>query len=208
VEQFFQADVARLSSDPAYGPMFEQAFGPGPITTVNAARALAQFERTLLSFGSRYDGFLTGSATLTDSEERGRRMFYSEAADCFHCHGTLMFTDNLFHNNALDTQFARGGLCDATGNPADCGKFKTPTLRNIALTAPYMHDDRFPNLETVVEFYSEQIVPSPTVDPLMKYVARGGLHLTHEQKVDLLAFLRTLTDESFTQDPALASPFP
>lgn len=207
VEEFFEADMSRLAADPAYPEMFTRAFGPGPLTTRKAAYALAQFQRTLVSFDSKLDRYLRGEVTLTDAEQRGAMVFYSETGDCFHCHGTVLFTDNRFHNNALDAEPARKGLADVTGDPADVGKFKTPTLRNIALTAPYMHDDRYATLEEVIDFYSEGLEYSPTADSLMKNVAEGGVRLTPEQKADLLAFMHTLTDTSFTTNPTLASPF-
>ncbi|MCK6554726.1 hypothetical protein L6Q96_09130 [Candidatus Binatia bacterium] len=207
VEEFFEADMSRVAADPVYLDMFTRAFGPGPITTRKAAYALAQFQRTLVSFDSKLDRYLRGEESLTDAERRGAMLFYSETGDCFHCHGTTLFTDNRFHNTGLDTEPPRKGLADITGDAADNGKFKTPTLRNIALTAPYMHDDRYATLAEVIDFYSEGLQYSATVDPLMKNVAQGGVRLTTEEKADLLAFLLTLTDLSFTTNPALASPF-
>jgi cytochrome c peroxidase len=206
VEEFFRADLAALAADPVYPEMFARAFGPGPITTRYAAQALAQFQRTLVSFDSKFDRFQRGEEPLTEGESRGSALFFGETGDCFHCHGTVLFTDHRFHNIGLDAEPARG-RADVTGDPADVGAFKTPTLRNVALTAPYMHDDRHETLAEVLDFYSEGLRDSPTVDPLMRNVARGGLGLTPEQKADLLAFLHTLTDHAFTENPAFASPF-
>lgn len=110
---------------------------------------------------------MKGEITLTPSEEAGRMLFFSEAGDCFHCHGTILLTNNSFHNNGLDS-IPYEGRAEITGNPNDIGKFKTPTLRNIEFTAPYMHDGRFKSLEEVIDFYSEGLIWSPTIDPLMK----------------------------------------
>ena len=207
VEEFFRADLAALAADPVYPEMFAHAFGPGPITTGRAARALAQFQRTLVSFDSRYDRAQRGEGSLSEAETRGAAIFFGETGDCFHCHGTVLFTDQRFHDMGLDAEPVRRGRADVTGDPTDVGAFKTPTLRNVALTAPYMHDDRYETLEEVVDFYSEGLQDSPTVDPLMRNVAGGGFGLTAEQKADLVAFLHTLTDRAFTENPAFASPF-
>ena len=108
---------------------------------------------------------------------------------------------------ALDSVFTDLGLGKVTGNPADFGKFKSPTLRNIEYTGPYMHDGRFQTLEEVVDFYSEGIVFSSTIDPLMKQVAQGGVQLTPQEKVDLVAFLKLLSDTSFINNPEFSDPF-
>jgi len=206
VEEFFRADLPALAADPVYPEMFARAFGPGPITSRRAAHALAQFQRTLVSFESKFDRIQRGEEAATEEERRGAAIFFGETGDCFHCHGTVLFTDHRFHDIGLDADPVRG-RADVTGDAADGGAFKTPTLRNIALTAPYMHDDRYETLKEVVDFYSEGLRPSPTIDPLMQNVARGGIGLTAEQKEDLLAFLHTLTDRAFTENPAFASPF-
>jgi cytochrome c peroxidase len=113
----------------------------------------------------------------------------------------------MFHNNGLDERPSEGGLSSITYNPSDLGKFKTPTLRNIELTAPYMHDGRYQTLEEVIDFYSEGIHFSSTIDPLMKFVHQGGVKLTPQEKNDLIAFLKTLTDTSFTSNPEFSDPF-
>ena len=199
--------VAELSRDPTYVELFEDAFGPGEITPLRVVYAIAQFERTLISADSRYDRFLRDEVQLNDEEVRGRAIFFTEKGDCFHCHGGILFTDNQFHNNGLDAVPADVGLESVSGNPLDRGKFKTPTLRNIELTAPYMHDGRFNTLEEVVDFYSEGLKYSRTVDALMKNVHSGGVHLTDTEKNELIAFLKTLTDTNFTGNPEFQSPF-
>jgi cytochrome c peroxidase len=206
VDQFFEADERKLADDETIAELFQAAWGPDAVTRENAADSLAQFLRTLIHANSKYDRYWRGEGELTDAETRGMNLFFTEEGDCFHCHGTLLCTDNSFHNNGLDSEWERQGLGDITGDPQDNGRFRTPTLRNIELTAPYMHDDRFATLEEVIDHYSEGLVFSDTVDSLMKNVHEGGVQLDEDQKADLLAFLKTLTDESVCEDPALSAP--
>jgi len=200
VDEFFETDVERLR-EPDLEAMFLAAFGTEEVTTERAALALAQFQRTLTSAGSRYDRYLAGETTaLSAAELRGADLFYSERGECFHCHATALFTDNLFHNIGLDAEVAGTGRASVTGRPLDDGCFKTPTLRNVALTAPYMHDDRFATLDEVVAFYSEGVVTSDSLDTLIHI---GGFQLDEGDRADLVAFLGSLTDEDFVQNPAL-----
>lgn len=197
-------NVARtLQEDTVYPNLFEQAFGFCKIDSVVITKALAQFERTLISAQAPFDQFLLGQRNLTPRQENGLAIFMDEdRGDCFHCHGSEnnpLWTDNDFHNNGLDTDFADLGLGAITGDPADNGKFRTPSLRNLTRTAPYMHDGRFQTLEEVVNHYSEGLKPSATIDPLMKKVNQGGVQLTSQDKADLIAFLRSLSDPNFGQ---------
>ena len=127
-----------------------------------------------------------------------------DRGDCFHCHGNEnnpLWTDNKFHNNGLDNNFSDLGLGAVTGNPNDNGKFKTPSLRNLAFTAPYMHDGRFSTIDEVINHYSEGLEDSHTIDPLMKMVLQGGVQLSFEEKANLKAFLLTLSDYDFISNP-------
>ncbi len=205
VSQFFRADMARFNEHDEYPRLFYQAFGEKVVTEELAAKALAQFERTMISSNSVYDRVMRGEIFFTDPQYNGWEIFFTEKGDCFHCHGGILFTDNLFHNNALDAN-PEPGYGAISGNPEDHGKFKTPTLRNIALTAPYMHDGRYATLEEVIDFYSEGLNDSETVDPLMKQIHRGGIQLSDREKGDLLAFLKSLTDTTFIANEALAKP--
>ena len=205
VEEFFQTDVDVLNSDPEYPTLFKQAFGVEKITTKEIALALAQFSRTQISGNSRFDKFLRGEIAFTNEEYLGYELFYTERGDCFHCHATMFMTDNLMHNNALEAN-PDPGYFTITGDSLDYGKFKSPTLRNIAYTAPYMHDGRYATLEEVVEFYSTGLERSPTVDPLMKNLSQGGVQLNPEEKAALVAFLKTLTDPDFITNPELGNP--
>lgn len=197
--------VDRLSADSEYPELFRKAFNTTTITKELTAKALAQFERTLISSNSKFDKYLLGQATLTPEELNGLDVFMQESkGDCFHCHGSPnnpLWTDNIFHNNGLDATFTDLGLGGVTGDPTDNGKFKSPSIRNLAYTAPYMHDGRFNTLEEVINHYSEGLQNSPTIDPLMKKVDQGGVQLSTQDKADLKAFLLTLSDPSFLTNP-------
>lgn len=209
------------ASDPTnYPQLFAQAFGTSEITPDLVTKSIAQFLRTMISADSKFDRWRRGEVTLTDAEFAGYEMFLKEGGDpeitpggqfggdCFHCHSEagLQFSDYLFRNNGLDSNFVSDpGLAGVTGSPLDSGRFKTPTLRNAALTAPYMHDGRFQTLEEVIDHYNTGGVASTTIDPFMKYNS-GGLMLSPVQKERLLAFLHTLTDTTFVSNPRFQDP--
>lgn len=197
--------VDRLQLHSAYPKLFQQAFNTNTITKALVTKAIAQFERTLISANSKFDKYTLGETSLTVQELNGLDLFLREdKGDCFHCHGNPnnpLWTDNAFHNNGLDATFTDLGLGGVTGDPNDNGKFRTPSLRNLAFTAPYMHDGRFATIDAVINHYSEGLQNSTTIDPLMKKVDEGGVQLTLQEKADLKAFLLTLTDTSFTTNP-------
>ncbi len=199
--------VEKLKNHPQYPDLFFDAFGTRELDSMHVVKAIAQFERTLISSDSKWDRYLRGEVQLTQAEAKGFEIFFTEKGDCFHCHSTILFTDNLFRNNGLDAVHTDKGLFDVTGNVSDIGKFKTPTLRNVELTAPYMHDGRFATLEEVIDFYSEGLQFSSTIDPLMKNVHQGGIQLTDDEKQSLLAYLKTLTDTTFIQNRDFSNPF-
>ena len=187
----------KLNANEEYLQLFKEAFNINYIDSTHVVMAIAQFERTLVSVNSKFDRYLQGIEQLTPSELSGYAIFNSEKGDCFHCHGTQLFMDNNFHNNGLDTEpFTDIGLANVTNIPSDYGKFKTPTLRNIEFTAPYMHDGRFSTLEEVVEHYNSGGIYSSTIDPNMKKVGIG-LQLTEQEKADLVAYLKSLSDHNF-----------
>ena len=202
--------VASLQATENYPDLFLEAFGTSTIDSVLVTNALAQFERTLISGNSRFDKHLLGEILLTDSELNGFNIFMDEnKGDCFHCHGSdanPLWTDNVFHNNGLDSSFEDLGLGEVTNDPLDHGKFKSPSLRNLAYSAPYMHDGRFATLDDVINHYSEGLVSSSTIDPLMKTVADGGVNLSVEDKADLKAFLLSLSEPGFTTNPDFQNP--
>ncbi|PQJ77597.1 cytochrome-c peroxidase [Polaribacter glomeratus] len=195
----------KLQEHPEYPTLFLQAFGNLNIDSVAVTKAIAQFERTLISGNSKFDNYLKGEAILTSEEQNGFAIFMDEAkGDCFHCHGSdnnPLWTDNKFHNNGLDATFTDLGFGNITGDPADNGKFRSPSIRNLVFTAPYMHDGRFTTLEEVINHYSEGLQRSSTLDPLMKKVNQGGVNLTTKEKADLKAFLVSLSDFDFVNNP-------
>jgi cytochrome c peroxidase len=189
------AFLALLRTDPVYRPLFPRAF-PGqadPYTIDNVARALAAFERTIVSRNSPWDRFHHGDETaISESAQRGEILFFLDGGpSCFRCHNGSDFTDGEFHNTALN-------------NP-DTRKFKTPTLRNIAVTSPYMHDGSIATLEEVVDTYAAggRARANPAKDKLMH-----GFPLTPQNRADLVAFLRSLTDDGLLHDPRFSDPWP
>ncbi|MCK9203158.1 MAG: hypothetical protein M0P58_01830 [Bacteroidales bacterium] len=202
---------ALIQNIPGYPELFEKAFGSREVTVKNMGKAIAQFVRTLISANSKFDRFLRGEVSLSTAERGGYVLFMTElGADCFHCHGgegNPLFTTNLFYNNGKDSVF--GDPLDrrsVTVNPADIGSYKAPTLRNIAYTAPYMHDGRYKTLDEVIDFYSSGLVWSPTISPLMHHVNDHGVQLTPVEKAELKAFLYALSDTSFIMNPNFTKP--
>jgi cytochrome c peroxidase len=219
--------VGRLQNHPDYPQWFRKAFGINScqeITKELTAKALAQFERILISSGtSRYDQFVRGEIDLEDNELRGKLMFFDEGAQtglpdgqCFHCHGSITLTGNNFFNNGLDSvgslaDFIDKGLGAVTGNPSDNGKFRAPTLRNIALSAPYMHDGRINTLEEMMVQYNDNGFGIINEDPFVQQIGfpvQGHYPgLTPTQTADIIAFLHTLTDTNFVTNPEFQNPF-
>ncbi len=198
--------TAKLEADQEYRARFQAAFGSAGITPERLAQALEQFLLTLVSQDSKFDRAARKLVTLTPQEQRGLQLFVTEhdparglrGADCFHCHGGNLFRNQQFMNNGLEERAGDRGRMEVTGAAADRGKFKVPTLRNVALTAPYMHDGRFATLEEVVEHYNGSLHRAPTLDPNLAKHPAAGLGLSTEDKAALVAFLKTLTDETFT----------
>ena len=202
---------ALIQSIPGYPDLFEKAFGSRTVTFRNISKAVAQFVRTLNSSDSKFDRYMRGEEQLSTQELSGYVLFMTEnGADCFHCHGgdgNPLFTTNLFYNNGKDTVFDDPrDRFSVTGDSKDHGAYKATTLRNIELTGPYMHDGRFKTLEEVIDFYSQGIIWSPYVHPLMHHAYDGGIQLTPPEKADLIAFIKTLKDETFLTNPAFGAP--
>lgn len=210
--------IAKLEAKGRYRVQFSKAFGNDSITSERISLALEAFMFTLVSNQSKYDRYLTGTATLSESEERGRALFFAEynpffpelsGADCAHCHSGSNFENDQYMNNGLDdeAQISDIGRQAVSGSAADKGKFKVPSLRNSALTHPYMHDGRFRTLEEVVDHYNTGIHASTTLEAPLAYSMSTGLMLTAQDKKDLVNFLKTLTDYQFIKNPAFGSPF-
>jgi cytochrome c peroxidase len=219
--------VSQLRADSTYRKLFETAYGE--ISSSAITRALAAFERTLISCNSRYDQFLRGEVTLDAQEELGRKLFMAHpdvkvnlrGANCIDCHSQFLTGGSSagydgFSNNGLDDEaHLQPGLQAVTGKPAHRGLFKVPSLRNIALTAPYMHDGRFKTLEEVLDHYDSGIRNSSTLSAVIveadnQAAAATGhisLHLTAGEKAAVIAFLHTLTDRDFVTAERFSDPF-
>jgi cytochrome c peroxidase len=227
--QSLDQTIAKLQSTTNYPDSFFKAFGMTTITAENIGKALAQFQRTLISSNSRYDQFLLGRIELSEQEKLGMDLFFTHpepsfapplrGGNCGDCHVNILTSgvnDGFqgFKNNGLeDDNGLEEGLKNVTGLPSDKGKFKVPSLRNIELTAPYMHDGRFANLEEVLDHYNEHVKSSETLDPLILETSNERsntetkLYLTHAEKAAIIAFLHTLTDNKFIKDEAFSDPF-
>ncbi len=231
-----EKELTRLfADDERYVRLFRDAFPKQerPGTIINMVRAISAFTRSIVSFRSPYDAWLAGDATaISGSAQRGEALFFSERLECFHCHGGFNFTDSTTHENARVDRFGyhntglynlgntgaypadNPGLIDITGNRRDMGKFRAPTLRNIAVTAPYMHDGSIATLEEVIEHYARGgrlIEAGPNagdgnVNPFKSEFVRG-FELSDAEKKDLLAFLESLTDEAALGDARWSNPW-
>lgn len=220
MHQSWKDAVSKLNVDVNYRNRFFRAFNEEGIDSVKVAKAIAQFLRTLISAESKYDVMykFENNMTLNSSEQSilqtidneewaGYDLFKSlNGADCFHCHNGPLMQVKKFSNNGLDAAFSDLGRGVITGNGNDNGKFKVPTLRNIALTAPYMHDGRFATLDEVIEHYSSGISHSTTIDPLIEFASQGGVQLDSQEKYLLKKFLNTLTDYNFINNPKFKDP--
>ncbi len=210
--------VKKLEASPTYKRLFKAAFDSDTITEAGVMKAIAQFERTLISANSKYDAYLQERYVPTESESNGIKMFFTNpnpakairGAGCGHCHGGPKTFVELFHNNGLDKLLMDRGRQTITGQPMDEGRFRVPTLRNIALTAPFMHDGRFKTLEEVVEHYNSRLQPSPMLSVFLRdnsnETGAKNLKLTVEEKKDLIAFLHMLTDSTFITNKAFSNP--
>jgi cytochrome c peroxidase len=205
--------VTVLGSEPVYADLFQKAFGDPTISKERVAKALAQFVRSLVSYQSKFDegrakvdSIRESFPNFTAQENRGRSLFVNQCARCHLPDGQEAgFFMNQTRSNGLDLNLstADGGVGDVTFNRGQIGKFKSPSLRNVAVTGPYMHDGRFTTLEQVIDHYSSGVKNHPNVDGRL----RRRLNLSSQQKADLVVFLRTLTDEQFLTDPKFSNPF-
>ncbi|MEE2730615.1 MAG: MbnH family di-heme enzyme [Pseudomonadota bacterium] len=229
------AVLQRILDEPRYEALFAEAFPAqgSPVSFANIIDAIAVFVRGMTSFNAPFDRYQLGQrSALSASALRGQELFFSEALECFHCHGgynfsdstvdrTIAFVERPFHNTGLYNIGGSGdfppdnqGVFEATGDPSDMGKFRAPTLRNITLTAPYMHDGSIDTLEAVVEFYAaggRNVESGPyagdgRTNPFKDSFV-SGFAITAQQQADLIAFLHSLTDESFVTSPRFSNPW-
>jgi cytochrome c peroxidase len=227
--------LGRISSDTTYQARFAAAF-PGeasPIHWDNIIKAIAAFQRTLISGNSKYDQYLRGAIQLTAAEDRGRQLFFGEKAECFHCHGSFNLNDQIvhagsrivetpFHNTGLYNIDGKGafpepnrGVIELSGKAEDMGKFRAPSLRNVEVTGPYMHDGSIKSLEEALDFYAaggRLITSGPHAGDGRTNPFKSDLisliQLDATEKADIIAFLKTLTDHEFINDPRFSNPFP
>jgi cytochrome c peroxidase len=194
--------VNKLSQSGKYRELFKKAYGDETVNTQRMFKTMALFMATMYSYNSKYDKVKRGEQSFSVSEQSGYDIFVQK---CASCHKEPLFSDFEFRNNGLPVNHALNdsGRAHITRNISDLYKFKTPSLRNIEKTAPYMHDGRMTSLSQVLEHYNSGILLSPTLDPLLQ---SGSIPLTLQEKTDLLAFLRTLTDQTFLTDKRFADP--
>ncbi|HEY4327770.1 MAG TPA: cytochrome c peroxidase [Mucilaginibacter sp.] len=210
--------VKKLTEDPKYPVLFKLVYGDEKITSDRIVKAISQFERTLISCNSRYDLYLRNAYQPTKQEQKGMTLFMNGArpqkgirgGNCAHCHGGVKNYMELFHNNGLDSIPKDKDIEALTGLAADRGRFKAPTLRNIALTAPYMHDGRFKTLDEVVDHYSEHIIKSSSLSSFLQGESNEtgavSLKFRPDEKKQIIAFLNMLTDSTFITDPRFSDP--
>lgn len=191
-------------ADPLYTDLFTKAFGDDKITFDRISKAIATFERTFISGESRFDKFNRGQLTaMNDAEIRGMKLFMdTNRTNCLHCHSDYNFSDGSMHSTGLEEHYSDGGLQTITGREEDNGKFRTPTLRNIRETGPYMHDGRFKTLIEVIRHYNEGGKGNRNQDPHIR-----KLNLTNAEMEDLRAFLESLSDEQFLARKDLKNPW-
>lgn len=205
----------KLSELDYYSTLFTNAFGDESVTSDRIALALSQFIRSMVSYESKFDEGLAqvndiddNFPNFTTSENRGKQLFMSNQTRCFDCHATNVFVGDDARNNGLDATITDPGVGGITGNNNELGEFKVPSLRNIALTGPYMHDGRFETLEEVIEHYNSGVQNNPNLD---NRLTQGNnvrrLNLSDDDKQALVDFLNTLTDDEFVNDEKYANPF-
>jgi cytochrome c peroxidase len=195
--------LEKLRAHPEYPAMFEAAFGSREITTANFLKALSQFMAMLVSANSLYDKHVRNEATLGADELAGLDLFKQK---CSACHSTELFSDQSYRNNGILADFSLDqGRQEVSTLPDDMGKFRVPSLRNVEATGPYMHNGKFKTLESVLDHYASGVKDSPTLDPLLRRPdGTLGIPLTADDKVKIIAFLKTLTDEEFLRDARFA----
>ncbi|MBL8442481.1 MAG: di-heme enzyme [Zoogloeaceae bacterium] len=226
--------LTRIRLDARYPAMFAQVFpsNADPINWQNIVGAIASFQRSLIAGNSRYDQFLRGEVVLAPNEERGRLLFFGERAECFHCHGSFNFNDQIVHaeSRIVETPFHNTGLYNIDGaggfpepnrgvfelsaQAQDMGAFRAPSLRNIEVTGPYMHDGTIETLEKVLSFYAaggRLITSGPNAGDGRTNPFKSDLialiDLSLDEQADIVAFLKTLTDHEFLENPKHADPF-
>lgn len=189
--------IQKLNAHPAYPVLFRDAFDIEPVNTALLLHALSQFMAMMISSDSKYDQYLQTESLLSQEELQGLSLFETH---CATCHAGTLFTDQQYRNNGLDSVFTDPGRERISSLLQDEGTFRVPSLRNIAVTAPYMHDGRFETLAEVLDHYDTGVVSSHSLDPILQQNGRLGISLAPEEKVAIITFLKTLTDRTFLSD--------
>ncbi|PHQ29890.1 cytochrome-c peroxidase [Leeuwenhoekiella nanhaiensis] len=197
--------LGKLQADSEYQRLFASAFDNAEVNNENFLKALSQFMVMMISANSKYDKYVRNEpgGDFSEQEKTGLALFESK---CATCHQTDLFTDHSFRNNGLPPYPGIDdlGRAEVSGSAADNYKFKVPSLRNVAVTAPYMHDGRFGSLQSVLNFYNSGVQDSQTLDPILKQNNRLGIALSAAEQEALIAFLNTLTDEEYLNDKRFA----
>ncbi|MBO6201657.1 MAG: c-type cytochrome [Chryseobacterium sp.] len=195
--------ISKLSADANYKKMFKSAFGDDQINGERILKALSQFMVTMVSADSKYDQVKNGKASFTNEESQGKTLFENK---CASCHSGELFTDESYRNTGMyyNSQYDDRGRYRVTLDWNDHMKFRVPSLRNVELTAPYMHDGRFYSLEAVLNFYSDNVENQPNLDPILKQNGHIGIAMTSLEKQYIIAFLKTLTDQNFIKNKKFA----
>lgn len=195
--------ISKLNADSKYKQLFKSAYGDENITGERVLKALSQFMASMISADSKYDRYRQGKAVFTSEESQGMALFQQK---CTACHSGELFTDESFRNTGMyyNSQFKDAGRYRVTLDQSDWMKFRVPSLRNVEYTAPYMHDGRFYTLDAVLNFYSDNVEDNPNLDPQLKQNGHIGIPMTGQDKQYMIAFLKTLSDNSFITNPKFA----
>ncbi len=201
MDESLQNVLKKLQRNKEYVSMFKAAFNDTVVNSQNMLRAISQFLGLMISADSRYDKYMNGEDTLSVAELSGLQLFRD---NCAQCHKEPLFTDNTFRNTglAMDSALQDSGVAAINGDMKDFMKFKVPSLRNVEMTYPYMHDGRFRNLKQVLDHYTKKFTQESHADPILV----KGIQLTELEKADIIAFLKTLTDQKFLHDRRFADP--
>jgi cytochrome c peroxidase len=208
--------INRLKKNKKYRNLFKNAFNNSEIDSTKIALSIAQFLRTIISHESKFDKVLQGKEKFTKQELEGFEIANDQSkGDCLHCHTTdvaILGTTFMFSNNGIDKNtsfqnYVDNGRGSISKKNEDNGKFKIPSFRNLLFTSPYMHDGRFNTIEEVIDFYSEGVKKSSNIDSKMTHANKGGVKLSKEDKLKLIAFLKTLSDSSFIVNKKFSNPF-
>ncbi len=205
MDEKFGNVLQKVRQSPKYPALFRAAYGSDEITSAQFLKALSQFMLTLVSANSRYDRYRRGEETFTADEKAGLGLFQTKG--CATCHAGALFSDGSFRNNGIGRGVTDDlGRAKITELAADRYTFRVPSLRNVEVTKPYMHDGRFYDLETVIDHYRERVQDGPTLAPFLKQGGRSGISISDEEKRQLVLFLKTLTDREFLTNPKFAEP--